>query len=274
MSSKERSRLACIECKLSKRRCEYNYLHKRCKRCMELHIACTYPSTKKRQKHSVCSLGDEDYQISEKGLFRESTLSIEKNNLRLSNKCSYCRRSKKKCEYNGIPGVFRCKRCRAKKRQCVFQCMECYKKGSLDKDKFPCVNCKVTMEDPPVNYNFVEENNKIYLKLEDNDIKIEITQEKFEDLLKLQNFNRNFTQSPTQSFILDSPINNNTSGIRPDICSSTWQLPVDSEVSDICIQPFILQGGHSTGSDVYQQQIDSFDQFLLNDNLSLYYDLF
>ncbi|CAG8606055.1 13228_t:CDS:2 [Dentiscutata erythropus] len=281
MSSKKRSRLACIECRMTKRKCEYNPSYKCCKRCMKCHLSCTSPPAKKKQKHDSFSLVHEtsessnissEYRISGKRLSYESTQSTEKDNPRLSNTCSCCRRNKKKCEYNGIPGTFRCARCRAKKIQCLFHCIECHEGSGLDKAMHPCVNCKATMEDPPVDYNFVEENNKIYLKLENHDIKIEITQEKFKDLLKLQKFEHTSPPSPDHSFVIDNPYNNNISSIRPDICPSAPHLSDDSATSNICIQPIILQGSLFTESDVYQQTVNV-DQFLLDGDLSLYYDL-
>ncbi|CAG8747965.1 14148_t:CDS:2, partial [Racocetra fulgida] len=188
-------------------------------------------------------------QVSGKELSLESLQSLEKDNPRLSDTCACCRRDKKRCEYNGMPGALRCARCRMKKRQCLFQCAECHENSSVDKATLHCVNCKATVEDPPVDYNFVQENDKIYLKLENNDIKIEITHE----LLKLQKFEQNFTPSSTQSFNVDFPANNNAPSVMPDTCPSASYLPVYNEASNICIQPIILQGSYFI-SDAYQQQ--------------------
>ncbi|CAG8635243.1 2631_t:CDS:2 [Racocetra persica] len=233
MSSKRRSRLACIECKQSKQKCEHSPSYKRCKRCIKHHLACIPPPIKKKHAFESPNLISNN-QISGKELSLESLQSLEKDNPRLSDTCACCRRDKKRCEYNGIPGALRCARCRMKKRQCLFQCAECHEKNNVDKVMLHCVNCKTTVEDPPVDYNFVQENDKIYLKLENNDIKIEITH-----------------------------ANNNTPSVMLDTCPSASYLPVYNEASNICIQPIILQGSYFI-SDAYQQQT-------VND-LSLYYN--
>ncbi|CAG8795801.1 12398_t:CDS:2, partial [Cetraspora pellucida] len=65
----------------------------------------------------------------------------------LSDRCANCYEQKKACVHSGIPGKFRCERCRKRKTACLIQCMECYKKNKIKKEKIPqCNNCKMTAE--------------------------------------------------------------------------------------------------------------------------------
>ncbi|CAG8516499.1 6519_t:CDS:2 [Scutellospora calospora] len=218
-SPKSYAKIACISCAKSKRRCEAVLSYQSCKRCVKEHLQCIYPdSIKKRgpklKQNSLESItqlrdeGDFNSQVSE--LNKESITEnymvcdvqlLEKIKPDLSDRCANCYEQKKGCKHSGIPGKFRCERCRKRKTACLIQCIECYKKNSEKKEKVPrCNNCKVIMEDPPLDYNFIREDDKIYLKFSDN-AKIEITQEKFKDLLKLQITGSNF--SLNSSFLDD-----------------------------------------------------------------------
>ncbi|CAG8538187.1 750_t:CDS:2 [Scutellospora calospora] len=58
---------------------------------------------------------------------------------------------------------------------CYKQKKRCKRKGEYREDQFPqCANCKVTMKDPPIEYNFIEEDGKVYLDFGD-EFKFEIS---------------------------------------------------------------------------------------------------
>ncbi|CAG8705182.1 12675_t:CDS:2 [Gigaspora margarita] len=196
-SQRNYAKIACIECVKSRRKCEAISSHQPCKRCWEKNLSCTYsPSTKKRGPKpkrntlgTITQLQDFNPEVSEinKTAIFENDIVYglqlpEEIKPALSDRCANCYEQKKACEHSGIPGRFRCERCRKRKTMCLIQCIECYKKNKDKKETVPrCIHCKIITEDPPLDYNFIRENEKIYMKFSNN-AKIEITQ----DLLKLQ----------------------------------------------------------------------------------------
>ncbi|CAG8448435.1 9062_t:CDS:2 [Dentiscutata erythropus] len=199
-SPRNYAKTACNSCVKSRRKCEADSSHQPCKRCLEKHLECIYsPSAKKRGPKpkrntlgTITHLHEEEFnpevsEINKTAIFESDIVyGLQEIKPALSDRCANCYEQKKACEHSGIPGKFRCERCRKRKTMCLIQCIECYKKNKDKKETTPrCNNCKVIMEDPPLDYNFIRENDKIYLKFSNN-AKIEITQEKFRDLLKLQ----------------------------------------------------------------------------------------
>ncbi|CAG8762938.1 37106_t:CDS:2 [Racocetra persica] len=83
-----------------------------------------------------------------------------------SNTCACCYKQKKRCKRKG---EYRCEICKKRQTECLVQCIKCYKQNKENKDQFPqCAHCKFHyLLDPPIEYNFIEEDGKVYLDFGD-----------------------------------------------------------------------------------------------------------
>ncbi|CAG8571440.1 29900_t:CDS:2 [Racocetra persica] len=94
------------------------------------------------------------------------------------NKCLFCVKSKKRCDYYGMPGEFRCERC-VKKEECRFLCEVCCESIKDRNLSDSCPNCKVATKEPPEKCDFIMDvaYQKLYLSIERSKCnhKIEIT---------------------------------------------------------------------------------------------------
>ncbi|CAG8551999.1 3618_t:CDS:2 [Cetraspora pellucida] len=95
-----------------------------------------------------------------------------------SNKCLFCVKSKKKCDYYGMPGEFLCNRC-INKEECRFLCEGCYESIRSGNLLDLCSDCKMATKKPPETYDFAMTMDvpKLYLSIERSKCnhKIEIT---------------------------------------------------------------------------------------------------
>ncbi|RIB22917.1 hypothetical protein C2G38_2242994 [Gigaspora rosea] len=244
-SPRNYAKIACIGCVKSRRKCEAISSHQPCKRSLEKNLSCTYSqSTKKRGPKPKRNTLGTITQLQD--FYSELPEEIKPV---LSDRCANCYEQKKACEHSGIPGRFRCERCRKWKTMCLIQCIECYKKNKDKKETVPrCNHCKIITEDPPLDYNFIRENDKIYMKFSNN-AKIEITQEKFKDLLKLQRSGSiDDPNNQLQSSVVDSEFSLSNSMIT-DWVNTGWVDPTYSYSFQPLAEPLLAFNYYDTISE-------------------------